>query len=42
MQGSDNIVDINDENVEINHADRVNEEPITIIENDLSGMTKRK
>ena len=36
MQESDNIVDINDENVNIKHADRANEEPIKITENDLS------
>ena len=35
MQESDNIADINDENVDINHADSVNEEHITIIQNDL-------
>ena len=36
MQESDNIVDISDENVDMNHAHSVNEEPIIIIENDLS------
>ena len=36
MQESDNIADINRENVDISHADSANEEPITIIENDLS------
>ena len=36
MQESDNIADINDENVDIKHADRANEEPIKITENDLS------
>ena len=36
MQENDNIADINDENVDINHADSVNEEHITIIQNDLS------
>ena len=36
MQESDNIADINRENVDINHADSANEEPIKIIENDLS------
>ena len=36
MQESDNIVDIRDENVDMNHAHSVNEEPIIIIENDLS------
>ena len=36
MQESDNTADINDENVNIKHADRVNEEPIKITENDLS------
>ena len=40
MQESDNIVDINDENFDINHADSVNEEPITITENYL-GYSKR-
>ena len=35
-QESDNIVDISDANVDTNHADSVNKEPITIIENDLS------
>ena len=34
MKESDNIVDINDENVDMNHADSANEEPITVIEND--------
>ena len=32
IHDSDNIVDINDENVDINHAVSANEEPITIIE----------
>ena len=36
MQESDKTADINDENVDINHADGANEEPIRIIENDLS------
>ena len=36
MQESDNIVDIHDEDVDISFADIANEEPITIIENDLS------
>ena len=36
MQESDNMADIHRENVDINHADSANEEPITIIENDLS------
>ena len=36
MQKSGNIADINRENVDINHADSTNEEPITVIENDLS------
>ena len=40
MQESDNIVDINDENFDINHADSVNEEPITITENYL-GYSER-
>ena len=40
MQESDNIVDINDENVDINHADSANEKPIRIIENDLSNSER--
>ena len=36
MEESDNIADINDENVDINHADRANEKPIAIIVIDLS------
>ena len=36
IQESVNIADIYDENVDINHADSANEEPIRIIENDLS------
>ena len=36
MEESDNIADINDENVDINHADRANEKPIVIIVIDLS------
>ena len=28
MQESDNIADINDENVDINHANSVNEKPL--------------
>ena len=36
MQESDNIADINDENVDIKYADSANEEPIKITENDLS------
>ena len=36
LKESDNTVDIYDENVDINHADSANEEPIRIIENDLS------
>ena len=36
MQESDNIADINDENVDIIHTDSANEEPIKIIENGLS------
>ena len=36
MQESNKTADINDENVDINHADSANEEPIRIIENDLS------
>ena len=36
IQESDNTADIYDQNVDINHADSANEEPIRIIENDLS------
>ena len=36
IQESDNIADINDENVDIKHADSANKEPIRITENDLS------
>ena len=36
MQESDNIEDINHDNVVINHVDSANEEPFAIIENDLS------
>ena len=36
IQESDSTADIYDENVDINHADSANEEPIRIIENDLS------
>ena len=36
IQESDNKADIYDENVDINHPDSANEEPIRIIENDLS------
>ena len=36
MQEIDNMADIDDENVDINHADSANEEPIRITENDLS------
>ena len=36
MPQTDNIADINDENVDINQADSANEEPIIIIENELS------
>ena len=39
IQESDNTADIYDENIDINHADSVNEEPIRIIEND-SGKTE--
>ena len=42
MQESDNIEDINDDNVVINHIDSANEEPITIIENDLSDSERDK
>ena len=40
MQESDNIVEIYDENVDVNHADSPNEEPITIIEIDLSNFKR--
>ena len=36
VQGSDNTADINDENVDVDHAHSANEEPFRIIENDLS------
>ena len=36
MQETDNMADIDDKNVDINHADSVNKEPIRLIENDLS------
>ena len=36
IKESDNTADIYDENGDINHADSANEEPIRIIENDLS------
>ena len=36
MQESDNIADVNDKNVDINHTDSANEEPIRITENDLN------
>ena len=36
IQERDNITDINDENVDINQADRANEEPIRIIEHYFS------
>ena len=36
IQESDNTADIYDQNVDINHADSANEEPIRIIENSLS------
>ena len=42
MQESDNTADINDENVDIKHADSVNEEPITITENDLSDSERNR
>ena len=42
MHDSDNIADINDENVDINHADNANEELITIIENDLSDSERHR
>ena len=42
MQESDNIEDINDDNVVINHVDSANEEPITIIENDLSDSERNR
>ena len=42
MKESDNIADINDENIDINHADSANEEPITIIENVLSDSERNR
>ena len=36
QQYNDDTADTNGENVDINHADSANEEPIKIIENDLS------
>ena len=36
IQESDNTAGINDENVDTNHEDTANEEPIKITENDLS------
>ena len=42
MHDSDNIANINDENVDIDHADIANEEPITIIENDLSDSERNR
>ena len=42
MHDSDNITDINDENVDINYADSANEEPITITENDLSDSERNR
>ena len=36
IQKSDNTADIYDENVDVNHTDSGNEQPIRIIENDLS------
>ena len=40
MQENDNTVDIYDENVNINHTVSTNEEPIRIIENDLSNSER--
>ena len=42
MHDSDNIVDINDENVNINYADSANEVPSTIIENYLSDSERNR
>ena len=42
VQESDNIADIDDEKVDINHADSVTEEPTTIIENDLSDSKRNR
>ena len=42
IHDSDDIADINDENVDINHVDSVNEEPITITENDLSDSERNR
>ena len=42
IHDGDSIAGINDENVDINHADSANEELITIIENDLSDSERQK
>ena len=42
IHDSDNIVDINDENVDINHAVSANEEPVTKIENYLSDSKRNR
>ena len=42
VQESHNIVDVDDEKVDINHADSVTEEPTTIIENDLSESERNR
>ena len=42
VQESHNIVDVDDEKVDINHADSVTEEPTTIIENDLSDSERNR
>ena len=42
IHDGDSIAGINDENVDINHADSANEELITIIENDLSDSERQR
>ena len=42
MHDSDNIADINYENVDITHADSATEEPITVIENDLTDSERNR
>ena len=42
MQESDNTAGNYEEDVDINHADTVNEEPIRITENDLSNSERER
>ena len=42
MQESDNAAGNYEEDVDINHADTVNEEPIRITENDLSNSERER